>query len=100
MLFHVFLSCFDPLNNIWKPSGGSTQRSSSASAYAPQPAELEAPYFEEEVIRAQYSTWAGHYHGENKEQGSFQQKSLVQIEYNKRTGEDQVATTREESIKA
>lgn len=89
---------FDPLNNMWKPSGGknaaaaaAARRSSSfASSYAPQPSDVEAPpVFEEEVIRAQYSTWAGHYHnGVNKEHGeSFEQKSLVQIEYNKRTGE-------------
>ncbi|KAG7355627.1 hypothetical protein IV203_000313 [Nitzschia inconspicua] len=84
---------FDPLNNMWKPSGAKTgaRRSSSfASSFAPHPSEVEAPpVFEEEVIRAQYSTWAGHYHnGINKEHGeSFQQKSLVQIEYNKRTGE-------------
>ncbi|KAG7361629.1 hypothetical protein IV203_036730 [Nitzschia inconspicua] len=80
---------FDPLNNMWKPSGA--RRSSSfASSFAPHPSEVEAPpVFEEEVIRAQYSTWAGHYHnGVNEEHGeSFQQKSLVQIEYNKRTGE-------------
>jgi hypothetical protein len=45
-------------------------------------------HFKEEVIRAQYSTWAGHYHGENKNDGeTFQQKSLVQMEYNKNTGE-------------
>jgi hypothetical protein len=45
------------------------------------------PVFEEEVIRAQYSTWAGHYHDDQKQEGTFQQKSLVQIEYNKNTGE-------------
>jgi hypothetical protein len=84
---------FDPLNNMWKPSGAKSgaRRSSFASSFAPHPSEVEAPplMMEEEVIRAQYSTWAGHYHnGVNKEHGeSFQQKSLVQIEYNKRTGE-------------
>ncbi|KAL3918015.1 MAG: hypothetical protein SGILL_004445, partial [Bacillariaceae sp.] len=80
----------DPINNMWKPSGGNRARSSSASSYAPHPSEVEAPpVFEEEVVRAQYSTWAGHYHnGIDKEHGeSFQQQSLVQIEYNKMTGE-------------
>jgi hypothetical protein len=78
---------FDPLNGIWKPSP--SRRSSSASSYAQQqPSEMEAPFaVEEEVIRAQYTTWAGKYYGGNKEGGIFQQKSLVQIEYNKKTGE-------------
>ena len=85
---------FDPLNGIWKQSGNQARMSSSASSYAPYPSSVEeeeqqAPvHFKEEVVRAQYSTWAGHYHGENKNDGeTFQQKSLVQIEYNKNTGE-------------
>jgi hypothetical protein len=133
---------FDPLNNMWKPSGRPSTTSSSASSTATSSSysstghhhtvgdqydnqysqqypdyygysgdgrgdhfpSSEAshqhgvgdPYgtetarvFEEDVIRAQYSTWAGQYHnGENTNGGeTFKQKSLVQIEYNKKTGE-------------
>lgn len=146
---------FDPLNNIWKPSGGSGrpspsssvpfsssspsnghhhsnhqtgqnnhqyqqqysspyyyggggsgQYSSSAASYASQPGLADhydvadgdgasgdttntVQVFEENVVRAQYSTWAGQYHnGENGNDGeTFRPKSLVQMEYNKKTGE-------------
>jgi hypothetical protein len=86
---------FDPLNNMWKPSGAknaATHRSNSfSSSYAPHLSELEGPPVVQgdDVIRAQYSKWAGYYHnGVNKNHGeSLQQQSLVQIEYNKRTGE-------------
>jgi hypothetical protein len=92
----VLAYTFDPLNNIWKPSGPKNtavhRPSSFASSYAPHPLEVAeaAPVLQgDDVIRAQYATWAGYYHnGVNQEHGeSFQQQSLVQIEYNKRTGE-------------
>lgn len=93
-------------NNYYYGSGGTGQYSSSATPYASQPGLGDDYYdgtahtidgssndnvqaFEEDVIRAQYSTWAGRYHNDNNgdDGETFRQTSLVQIEYNKKTGE-------------
>lgn len=91
---------FDPMNNSWKPSSRrnnnrSHHSSSSASSYSYAPAEpipkagVEFAYNEEDIIRHHYTAWG---FGDNKEESCndptfVPKKTLVEIEYNKRTGE-------------
>lgn len=97
---------FDPMNNSWKPSGGRRKNnndrthhhsSSSASSYSFTPAEpipvattgAEFSYNEDDIVRHHYTLWGvGGEGGESNNDPAFVPKaSVVEIQYNKKTGE-------------
>jgi len=100
---------FDPMNNSWKPSGAHAQRhhrdrshrtspsaSASSYSYAPPPAEptpasgVEFTYDEDDIVRHHYTSWGvtDHQGEESIVDPAFVPKSsLVEIQYNKKTGE-------------
>lgn len=91
---------FDPLNNSWKPSSRrsnnrSHHSSSSASSYSYAPAEpvpkagVEFAYNEEDIVRHHYTAWGfgGNKEGSCNDPTFVPKETLVEIEYNKRTGE-------------
>lgn len=91
---------FDPLNNSWKPSntrrGGhrSHQSSSAASSYSYAPAEptpstgVEFTYNSDDIVRHHYTAFVGGTGDVDMNDPAFVPKqTLVEIQYNKRTGE-------------
>ena len=88
---------FDPMNNSWKPSAGQHRRhhtSSSASSYSYAPAEptpysgVGFSYDEDDIIRHNYAGWGPELaHRDSLDPAFVPKESLVQIEYNKKTGE-------------
>mmetsp|Transcript_48690 Transcript_48690/g.54463 ORF Transcript_48690/g.54463 Transcript_48690/m.54463 type:complete len:344 (-) Transcript_48690:220-1251(-) len=87
---------FDPMNNSWKPSGVQHRRhhtSSSASAYSYAPAEpapsagVEFTYKEDDIVRHHYAGMGGQGEIDSHYPAFVRKESLVQIEYNKKTGE-------------
>ena len=101
---------FDPMNNSWKPSAYAQQynhrshhTSSSASSYSYAPAEptpsIEFDDDEDDIVRHHYSAWGiGDQHGGqesndndngngNTDPAFVSKSSLVEIQYNKKTGE-------------
>ncbi len=92
---------FDPLNNSWKPSnsrrgnsGRSHQYSSSASSYSYTPAEptpsagVEFTYNSDDIVSHHYTAFAGGNGDADVNDPAFVPKqTLVEIQYNKRTGE-------------
>jgi len=87
---------FDPMNNSWKPSGVQHRRhhtSSSASSYSYAPAEpapsvgVEFTYKEDDIVRHHYAGMGGQGEIDSHYPAFVRKESLVQIEYNKKTGE-------------
>lgn len=104
---------FDPMNNSWKPSGRQNnqrrgrQFSSSASSYSPnsyappQPRPSHAPpepgpspgvqstFDEQDIVRHHYTAFGVGAQGEqqNNDPAFVPKASLVEIQYNKKTGE-------------
>lgn len=97
---------FDPLNNSWKPSGVQHRRhhtsSSSASSYSnsyapaaePNPSSsvvgsVEFSYNEDDIVRHHYAGWGSDRQVEidTHDPAFLGKESVVQIEYNKKTGE-------------
>jgi len=92
---------FDPLNNSWKPSAArksnnrSHHSSSSASSYSYAPAEpmpiagVQVAYNEEDIVRHHYTAWgvSGNADEDSSDPAFVPKQTLVEIQYNKRTGE-------------
>mmetsp|Transcript_9091 Transcript_9091/g.19652 ORF Transcript_9091/g.19652 Transcript_9091/m.19652 type:complete len:390 (-) Transcript_9091:347-1516(-) len=103
-LFLVSSYTFDPMNNSWKPSARqkkqTRQPSSSASpysqnSYAPHPPEprpspgAQFAYNEQDMVRHHYTVFGVGARGEqqNNDPAFVPKASLVEIQYNKKTGE-------------
>lgn len=93
----AFSYTFDPLNNSWKPSARQKHSRSyepstpSSYSYAPTPPEpppatgVQFTYDEKDIIRHHYTAFIG---GDGNNDPAFVPKTtLVEIEYNKKTGE-------------
>lgn len=93
----AFSYTFDPLNNSWKPSARQKHRRSyesstpSSYSYAPTPPEpppgtgVQFTYDEKDIVRHHYTAFIG---GDGNNDPAFVPKTtLVEIEYNKKTGE-------------
>jgi hypothetical protein len=93
---------FDPMNNSWKPSVGQHRHhhaSSSASSYSssyapaaepiPSSVGVEFAYNEDDIVRHHYAGWGSDYQVEIDilDPAFLGKESVVQIEYNKKTGE-------------
>ena len=90
---------FDPLNNSWKPSNtrrghSSHQSATSASSYAyapPEPAQsagVEFTYNSDDIVSHHYTAFVGGTGDVDMNDPAFVPKqTLVEIQYNKRTGE-------------
>ena len=95
---------FDPMNNSWKPSVGQHRRhhhtSSSASSYSassyaptaepiPSSVGVEFAYNEDDIVRHHYAGWGSDHQVEidTLDPAFLGKESVVQIEYNKKTGD-------------
>jgi hypothetical protein len=93
---------FDPLNNSWKPSVGQHRRhhtSSSTSSYSssyapaaepiPSSVGVEFASNEDDIVRHHYAGWGSDHQVEidTLDPAFLGKESVVQIEYNKKTGE-------------